>query len=179
MRTAVRMLLERLGWTVREAVSGDDALRQLRAAPHEVDVVLSDVLMPGLHGVALVEALRAARPDLPIVFLSGYVEDRGTYRELLDAGLEILAKPPQSAALAAGGLGLKTLGWPAPARAFQAPAPPASGQSVAAMRFEPRAVVRVGLIGHGGRGAGLLNDLLGIPATITVEDGRPRVRLEP
>jgi signal transduction histidine kinase/ligand-binding sensor domain-containing protein/ActR/RegA family two-component response regulator len=101
VRTAVRMLLERLGWSVREAVSGDDALRQLRIAPHDIDIVLSDVLMPGLHGMALVEALRSTHSDLPIVFLSGYVDDRGTYRELLDAGLEILAKPPQAAALAA------------------------------------------------------------------------------
>jgi predicted dehydrogenase len=65
----------------------------------------------------------------------------------------------QSAALAAGGLGLKALGLPPPAES----APPAAGQSVMDMRFEARDVVRIGLIGHGGRGTTLLHDLLGIP----------------
>jgi predicted dehydrogenase len=72
----------------------------------------------------------------------------------------------QSAALAAGGLGLKALGLTPAAQAAQTPpgAPPApSGTSMIGVRFEPRAVVRVGLIGHGGRGESLLHDLLGIP----------------
>ena len=72
----------------------------------------------------------------------------------------------QSAALAAGGLGLKALGLPPLAQASQAPAgaaPVPSGTSMIGVPFEPRAVVRVGLIGHGGRGASLLHDLLGIP----------------
>ena len=73
----------------------------------------------------------------------------------------------QSAAVAAGGLGLRALGLPsvaaaAPASA-QASAPAAAGESMIGVPFEPRAVVRVGLIGHGGRGASLLHDLLGIP----------------
>jgi len=70
----------------------------------------------------------------------------------------------QSAALAAGGLGLKALGLGSPAEA--APAPPAAtstGESMIGVSFESRAVVRVGLIGYGGRGTSLLNDLLGIP----------------
>ena len=73
----------------------------------------------------------------------------------------------QSATLAAGGLGLKALGWSATATAAPAaPAPPAATAtgSVLGMRFDARPVVRVGLIGYGGRGTGLLKDLLGIPA---------------
>jgi hypothetical protein len=74
----------------------------------------------------------------------------------------------QSAAAAAGGLGLRSLGLAPAARAGQeAPqgvTPPApAGASMVGVRFEPREVVRVGLIGHGGRGKSLLNDLLGIP----------------
>jgi hypothetical protein len=72
----------------------------------------------------------------------------------------------QSGALAAGGLGLKALGLGGAAEAAQAlpPVPPIpTGESVAGLRFEPREVVRIGLIGHGGRGASLLRDLLGIP----------------
>lgn len=71
----------------------------------------------------------------------------------------------QSATLAAGGLGLKALGLRATAEAGQAegPRPARAGESVIGMRFEPRPVVRLGLIGHGGRGRSLLHDLLGIP----------------
>jgi len=71
----------------------------------------------------------------------------------------------QSAALAAGGLGLKALGLSPAAQAAQAPAgpPAAAGSSMIGVPFEARSVVRVGLIGHGGRGASLLHDLLGIP----------------
>src|SRR5437899_1714824 len=80
----------------------------------------------------------------------------------------------QTAALAAGGVGLKALGLTPTAQAVQAvqaaqaaqaPAgtPPATGASMIGVRFEPREVVRVGLIGYGGRGTSLLHDLLGIP----------------
>jgi two-component system cell cycle sensor histidine kinase/response regulator CckA len=55
--------------------------------------VLSDVVMPGLHGRRLLDALRAVRPELPILFVSGYLDGRVTHRDLVDAGLEILAKP--------------------------------------------------------------------------------------
>src|SRR5260221_554740 len=71
----------------------------------------------------------------------------------------------QSAAVAAGGLGLKALGLAPTAGAAEAPPapPPATGESVMGLRFEPRQTVRVGLIGYGGRGTSLLHDLLGIP----------------
>ena len=71
----------------------------------------------------------------------------------------------QSAAVAAGGLGLEALGLvrPVEARQASAAAPAAAGESVMGMRFEPREVARVGLIGYGGRGTSLLHDLLGIP----------------
>src|SRR5687767_7056680 len=70
----------------------------------------------------------------------------------------------QSARLRAGSLGLDALGL-RPVVQAQTEAPPAAttGQGVIGMRFEPRAVVRVGLVGYGGRGTGLLHDLLGIP----------------
>jgi glycosyl hydrolase family 109/GFO/IDH/MocA oxidoreductase family protein len=69
----------------------------------------------------------------------------------------------QSATIAAGGLGLKALGLGANAAAAPAEPAAASAASVMGMRFEPRPVVRLGLIGYGGRGTEHLNDLLGIP----------------
>ena len=102
---AVRGMLERLlrnlGCSVQAAVDGADAVAVLRAAPQAFDVVVSDVVMPGLQGRQLVEALRAVRADMPIVFVSGYLDGRLTHRDLTEMGLEILAKPVESAKLAA------------------------------------------------------------------------------
>ena len=66
----------------------------------------------------------------------------------------------EAASVAVTGLGLKALGLVSSAQAAETP--PALGSSVIGLRFEPRAVVRVGLVGCGGRGQSLLSDLLGI-----------------
>ncbi len=88
---AVR-ILERAGFTVHAAASGSEALvlHEELAAP--VDLLVTDMVMPGLNGRDLAERLRSARPGLPIVFMSGYSEDAPT----LDpdaAGVTFLAKP--------------------------------------------------------------------------------------
>jgi predicted dehydrogenase len=74
----------------------------------------------------------------------------------------------QSAAVAAGGLGLNALGLRVEAAPKEGAQPPAraaasAAESMIGVPFDPRPVVRVGLIGHGGRGGSLLHDLLGIP----------------
>jgi predicted dehydrogenase len=66
----------------------------------------------------------------------------------------------EAATVAVAGVGLKALGLSPTVQA--APAPPAAGPSMIGVRFEPREVVRIGLVGCGGRGQSLLNDLLGI-----------------
>jgi hypothetical protein len=70
----------------------------------------------------------------------------------------------QSAALTAGSLGLNALGLrPVVQARTETPPPATRAETVIGMRFEPRAVVRIGLVGYGGRGTGLLHDLLGVP----------------
>ena len=101
VRATLQRLLAQLGCTVQAAASGDAALAMLQGTPAAFDVVLSDVVMPGLHGRRLLDALRAVRPELPILFLSGYLDGRLTHRDLVDAGLEILAKPIDRQRLAA------------------------------------------------------------------------------
>ena len=72
VRGTARRLLERRGYTVREAVNGAQALRVWAEHGGDVDVVVTDVRMPELGGPELIAQLRAARPDLPVVFTSGY-----------------------------------------------------------------------------------------------------------
>lgn len=70
-RFAARVLLEE-GYVVEEATDGAEALVRVRADGPAVDVVVSDVVMPRLNGVELLQALNALRPALPVILMSGY-----------------------------------------------------------------------------------------------------------
>ena len=89
VRGLARRVLERGGYQVLEAGSGEDALALLRDHPASVCAVVLDLTMPGLGGEATLQQLRQIRPDLPVIVSSGYVpEEEGTM-----AGVPFLAKP--------------------------------------------------------------------------------------
>lgn len=67
--------LERIGYVVATAANGEEALELLEAAPDDFDVVISDYLMPGINGVELATAIRGIRPDLPVVLLTGFIDE--------------------------------------------------------------------------------------------------------
>lgn len=71
VRNVTRSALEHFGYTVVEAVSGDAALERLHDL-HGIDLVLLDLMMPGLDGWSTLAALRARAPTLPVIVLSGY-----------------------------------------------------------------------------------------------------------
>ena len=99
VRQVLRRQLERAGCRVVEAASGEAAVAQLAAAGEAFDLVVSDVQMPGLMGVPFVEALRARRPGLPIVFLSGNATVGPMVGELEALSLVVLGKPVVEAEL--------------------------------------------------------------------------------
>jgi two-component system, cell cycle sensor histidine kinase and response regulator CckA len=74
VRESVRRLLEGQGYTVIEARDGAEALRLYDRNATGIDLVLTDVTMPGIGGLELVQQLRARRPDLRVVFMSGYAD---------------------------------------------------------------------------------------------------------
>ena len=76
---ALGYLLEREGFEVECAHSGEIALERLRRTA--IDVVLSDLRMPGLGGLELLESIRASHPDLPVVILTAH----GTIENAVDA----------------------------------------------------------------------------------------------
>jgi CheY-like chemotaxis protein len=88
---AIEAGLEDLGYHVLTAVNGREALEN---GPFEdVDLVLTDVVMPELGGVALLKKLRAEAPDLKVVAMTGHVMD-ARVNELKDAGFaELISKP--------------------------------------------------------------------------------------
>jgi len=96
--TAVRAFAARAltmrGYTVLEAEDGEDALRVLEEHDDPIDLVVTDVVMPGLDGPGLVERLRSDNPSLKVVFMSGYAED-SFRKQLEESGGEVhfLPKP--------------------------------------------------------------------------------------
>ena len=93
VRTSVRRLLEWHGYTVLEARNGVDGLRVYQSHSADIDLVLTDVVMPELGGYELVDQLRAERPDLRVVFMSGYAERALTTNGSVPSGTGYLEKP--------------------------------------------------------------------------------------
>src|SRR5690606_2854517 len=89
----VRRLLEADGLVVLSAQNADEAL--LLAGQHTgpIDLLLTDVVMPGLNGLALAERFAAIRPGTPVLFMSGYADAAVVQREIIDAGRAFLQKP--------------------------------------------------------------------------------------
>ena len=75
VRTVTERGLSRHGYTVLSASNGEDAL-QLLANGAKIDLLISDVVMPVMDGPTMVRTARKDRPDLPILFMSGYAEEQ-------------------------------------------------------------------------------------------------------
>ncbi len=94
VRTLTRMVLERAGYTVLEAEDGHAALRVWAEERERVDLMLTDMVMPGgLGGRELAARLLAERPDLAVVFTSGYSADIAGKELSLEEGRNFIQKP--------------------------------------------------------------------------------------
>jgi len=89
---AARIFRER-GYKVTVAAEGTEALRAFAAAPDQIDLVVTDLIMPGMSGRELVQALHHIRPNLKALYVSGYTEDEIVRRGLHDPGVAFLQKP--------------------------------------------------------------------------------------
>jgi two-component system cell cycle sensor histidine kinase/response regulator CckA len=91
-RLAVRQFTLR-GWQVLEAEDGEVACELLAEAPDQrLDLVVSDVVMPGLDGPSLVRLLREERPRLPAILVSGYADEK-LRRDLAREDIVFIPKP--------------------------------------------------------------------------------------
>jgi PAS domain S-box-containing protein len=86
-------VLEQNGYEVLAAANGEAALDIAQREGHRIDLLLTDVMMPGLGGVELVSKLHAARPDLPVLFISGYSEAPVSTGGAPSDGVDLLQKP--------------------------------------------------------------------------------------
>ena len=88
IRAMTRAYLEGLGYRVLEAANGTDAITLSKEYRGVIDLVLTDVMMPGVRGDAVVKSIRQDRPGIHAIFISGFAD--GTS---IDRSLEILEKP--------------------------------------------------------------------------------------
>jgi PAS domain S-box-containing protein len=99
MRGLTRQLLQQHGYNVVEADDGKSALEWVESHPNPVDLVLTDVVMRRMSGPELVDRLNASRPNLKVVFMSGYTGELIAEREVLKRGVTLLEKPFSRTAL--------------------------------------------------------------------------------
>jgi two-component system cell cycle sensor histidine kinase/response regulator CckA len=88
IRAMTRAYLEGLGYRVLEAGNGTEAVTLSSAYCGTIDLVLTDVMMPGMRGDSVVQAIRQDRPGIQAIYISGFVEGAN-----IDSALEILEKP--------------------------------------------------------------------------------------
>jgi PAS domain S-box-containing protein len=101
VRAVTRRTLQAAGYAVYEAITGLAAINFLDAHPGEIDLLVSDVVMPGANGREMADLLRSSHPDVPIVFMSGYPSTEIERRGLKVEPGRILQKPFSPEALIA------------------------------------------------------------------------------
>jgi two-component system, NtrC family, sensor kinase len=98
VRTYVVETLRELKYRVQHASSAEDALRLIDG--QAVDLLLTDVVLPGINGRRLAEELTGRQPSLKVIYMTGYSRNAIVHQGRLDAGLEMLQKPLTSSDLA-------------------------------------------------------------------------------
>jgi CheY-like chemotaxis protein len=93
VRALTRMTLEARGYYVLVAASAEQALEVAARHPGPIPLVVTDVVMPGLSGGELAARLVELRPEMRVIFVSGYTDDAIAHHGVLDPGVHFLQKP--------------------------------------------------------------------------------------
>jgi len=93
VRRMAAQMLKMLGYAVFAPSSPLDALAICEEADQPIDCVVTDVIMPGMSGRELVEAIRVLRPGIKALYMSGYTSDVIAHHGVLDEGVPFIQKP--------------------------------------------------------------------------------------
>jgi PAS domain S-box-containing protein len=100
VRMAVRGVLERHGYTILEAPTGEAALQLAAKHRGALDLLITDVVMPGMSGRDVARSLSTERPGLKVLYMSGYTDDTIVRHGMLEPGVRFVQKPFAPDALA-------------------------------------------------------------------------------
>ena len=89
----IKTMLDDLGYIVLTAGSAKEALQLSEVHGHEIRMLITDVIMPGMNGRELAEQIKLLHPDLEILFMSGYTSDVISRLGILDQGVHFIEKP--------------------------------------------------------------------------------------
>ncbi len=92
IRDLIVEVLQDLGYRALEAADGPAGLKLLQS-PERIDLLVTDVGLPGLNGRQLADLARERRPELKVLFITGYAENAAIANGFLDAGMEMITKP--------------------------------------------------------------------------------------
>ncbi|MBP7527519.1 MAG: PAS domain S-box protein [Syntrophorhabdaceae bacterium] len=93
VRRLAKSLLMRTGYRVIEAANGEEAVDAFIANQDSVDLVIVDVVMPRKNGIEVIDEVRALKPDIKVLFTSGYTRDILSDKGICETGFDFLAKP--------------------------------------------------------------------------------------
>jgi two-component system cell cycle sensor histidine kinase/response regulator CckA len=100
VRSLVHRVLEEHGYAVLEAQTAEEALQLARRHPEPIQLLITDVVLPGASGRRLAEELLAERPQTKVLYMSGYTDDAIVHRGVLDPDTAFIHKPFTPEALA-------------------------------------------------------------------------------
>lgn len=93
VRDVVAKMLESFGLTVLQASGGEEALALARRGDAAIDLLLTDIVMPEMSGVELANRMEQERPDMRILFMTGYAEEVVVNQGILGKHRECIGKP--------------------------------------------------------------------------------------
>jgi len=93
VRELARRMLERQGYNVLDTATGTEALHLAKHYAHPIDLLLTDVIMPDINGKILAEQILRLRPDLKVMFISGYPDEAIAKHGIIETGIVFLQKP--------------------------------------------------------------------------------------
>jgi len=93
VRSVTRRALTRFGYSVLPAKGGEEAFELAEEFPDEIDLLLTDIMMPGMNGVEVAAGIARIRPGIRVFFMSGYADQDLVRQGLLTPGTRFLQKP--------------------------------------------------------------------------------------
>ncbi len=92
-RITAKTILEEFGYNVVEAIDGEDAVKKFTGSKGKFDLVIMDMIMPGMDGRSTFDEIRKIKPDVKVIFTSGYLSEMMKVMDIIEEELNFISKP--------------------------------------------------------------------------------------